>query len=76
MAARDQGFQDFVLLLPAPLRERAEEMASREALSLNLFILTAIAEKLQRTQLQHCLGISERDELSATKNSFGNPLIH
>ncbi|HEX5283070.1 MAG TPA: hypothetical protein VFW30_03035 [Bryocella sp.] len=76
MAARDQGFQDFVLLLPAPLRDRAEEMASRESLSLNLFILTAIAEKLQRAQLHNCLGISERDERSAARNSAGNLLIH
>ncbi|HEV2577007.1 MAG TPA: hypothetical protein VGU25_07335 [Acidobacteriaceae bacterium] len=76
MAARDQGFQDFVLLLPTPLRARAEEMASRESLSLNLFILMAIAEKLQRTQLQHCLGISERDELLVERSSSGNPLIH
>jgi hypothetical protein len=75
MAASDQGFQDFVLLLPAALRDRAEEMASRESLSLNLFILMAIAEKLQRTQLQHCLESSERDELSAGSSS-GNLLIH
>jgi hypothetical protein len=76
MAASDQGFQDFVLLLPAALRDRAEEMASRESLSFNLFILMAIAEKLQRTQLQHCLGISERDELAAAGNALGNLLIH
>ena len=76
MAARDRGFQDFVLLLPALLRDRAEEMASHESLSLNLFILMAIAEKLQRTQLQHCLGISENDELKAARNSSGNLLIH
>lgn len=76
MAASDQGFQDFVLLLPAALRERAEEMASRESLSLNLFILMAIAEKLHRTQLEHCLGVSERDELSAARNLPSNLLIH
>jgi hypothetical protein len=76
MAASNQGFQDFVLLLPAALRDRAEEMASRESLSLNLFILMAIAEKLQRTQLQHCLEMSEGDELRVPKNSSANLLIH
>ncbi|HZQ43380.1 MAG TPA: hypothetical protein VFA99_09015 [Acidobacteriaceae bacterium] len=76
MAASDQGFQDFVLLLPAALRDRAEEMASRESLSLNLFILMAIAEKLQRTQLRHCLEDSDRDELRGVRDSFSNLLIH
>lgn len=76
MAASDHGFQDLVLLLPAALRDRAEEMASRESLSLNLFILMAIAEKLQRTQLRYCLEDSERDELRAARDSFSNLLIH
>jgi hypothetical protein len=39
-------------------------MASRESISLNLFVLMAIAEKLQRLQLQHCLELSEKEALA------------
>ncbi len=76
MASGDQKLQDVVLHLPGSLHERAEEMASRESVSFNLFILMAIAEKLQRLQLEHCLEISERDGPPATRHSFPNLLIH
>lgn len=76
MARADQGLQDVILHLPASLRERAEEMAGDECVSLNLFVLTAIAEKLQRMQLQHCLEITERDELARAINAVRTELIH
>ena len=77
MAAEDQGLQDVVLHLPASLRDRAEEMASRECLSLNLFVLMAVAEKLQRLQLQYCLESNEREELrSSATNPIGDSLVH
>lgn len=72
MTVRDHAFQDLVLRLPDSLRDRAEEMASRECLSLNLFVLTAIAEKIQRMQLQECLQITERDELLNAITAFSN----
>jgi hypothetical protein len=76
MASGDQGIQDVVLHLPASLRDRVEEMAARECLSLNLFVLMAVAEKLQRLQLQHCLEISEQDERPGAVDAFGTSLIH
>lgn len=72
MAIGDQTLQDLVLRLPDSLRDRAEEMASRTCLSLNLFVLTAIAEKIQRMQLQECFQISERDELPNATSVFSN----
>ena len=76
MASENQGLQDVVLHLPAALRDRAEEMASRECLSLNLFVLMAVAEKLQRLQLQHLLELSEKEEIHNITNPFGDPLVH
>lgn len=76
MATENQGLQDVVLHLPAALRDRAEEMASRESLSLNLFVLMAVAEKLQRLQLQHLLDISEKEEIHSLKNLAGDSLVH
>jgi hypothetical protein len=76
MAIENQGLQDVVLHLPASLRDRAEEMASRECLSLNLFVLMAVAEKLQRLQLQHVLEISEKEEIHSSINSLGDSLVH
>ena len=76
MALEDQGLQDVVLHLPAALRDRAEEMASRESLSLNLFVLMAVAEKLQRLQLQHLFEISEKEELHGAISSTGDSLVH
>ncbi len=76
MALDSQGLQDVVLHLPAALRDRAEEMASRESLSLNLFVLMAVAEKLQRLQLQHILELSEKEEIHSLINSSGDSLIH
>lgn len=76
MAIENQGLQDVVLHLPAALRDRAEEMASRECLSLNLFVLMAVAEKLQRLQLQHLLDISETEEIHSLKNLAGDSLVH
>lgn len=76
MAAGDQGLQDLVLYLPASLRDRAEEMASRESVSLNLFVAIAVAEKLQRLQLQRSLDTRERDELPGVTGAFSGSLIH
>ena len=76
MAIENQGLQDVVLHLPAALRDRAEEMASRECLSLNLFVLMAVAEKLQRLQLQHLLDIGEKEEIHSLKNLAGDSLVH
>ena len=59
MAVGHDGLQDVLLHLPASLRDRAEEMASRECLSLNLFLVMAVAEKLQRLQLS---GGQSRDQ--------------
>lgn len=74
MAAIKQELEDVVLHLPASLRDRAEEMASRECLSLNLFVLMALAEKLQRLQLQHCLELAEKEETHGAPAA--GPLIH
>jgi len=76
VAFGDQRLEDVVLHLPASLRDRAEAMANRECLSLNLFVLMAIAEKLQRLQLQHCLDTSERDEASSPEDSFRSSVVH
>ena len=76
MASGDRGLQDVVLHLPGSLRDRAEEMANRESLSLNLFVLMAIAEKLQRLQLEHGLDVSDRDQLAGTGDAFSTSLIH
>ena len=76
MAAENQGLQDVVLHLPTALRDRAEEMASRECLSLNLFVLMAVAEKLQRLQLQYVLEISEKEEIHSVIHPVGDPLVH
>ena len=76
MAVENRGMQDVVLHLPAALRDRAEEMASRESLSLNLFVLMAVAEKLQRLQLQHILEISEKEEIHSATNPSVDSLVH
>jgi hypothetical protein len=73
MAQGDPRLQDVVLHLPSSLRDRAEEMASRECISLNLFLLMAVAEKLQRLQLQNCLELSEKDAL--TTDAAGDQLF-
>ncbi len=76
MAFENQGLQDVVLHLPAALRDRAEEMASRESLSLNLFVLMAVAEKLQRLQLQYILELSEKEEIHSVTSAIGDSLVH
>ena len=75
MAVRE-GIEDLVLRLPAPLRERAEEMASRECVSLNLFVLMAVAERLQRLQLQHCFGLSGNQEIRPETGTGSWPIVH
>jgi hypothetical protein len=76
MAYENQGLQDVVLHLPAALRDRAEEMASRECLSLNLFVLMAVAEKLQRLQLQYVLQANEKEEICAIANPTSDSRVH
>jgi hypothetical protein len=76
MAIENQGLEDVVLHLPAALRDRAEEMASRECLSLNLFVLMAVAEKLQRLQLQRVLELSEKEDIHSEMNRSGDSLVH
>lgn len=76
MARSEDSLEEIVLRLPASLRNRAEEMAAREELSLNLFVATAIAERLQRLQLSHCVGGSDEDEFRHNPVGEGLPLIH
>jgi hypothetical protein len=76
MALVNHGLQDLLLLLPASLRDRAEEMASRECVSLNLFVVMAVAEKLQRLQLQQCLEITDEDKLKLNGTADSPPLLH
>lgn len=68
MAQGNHRLQDVVLHLPASLRDRVEEMASRESVSLNLFVVMAVAEKVQRLQLQHCLQLTDKEALSRDAN--------
>ena len=74
MPRGDHALEDVILRLPPSLRTRIEEMASRECLSLNLFVLMAIAEKLQRLQLQHCTDTTERDDVVG--DALRSSLIH
>lgn len=76
MPLKEDRLQQILLQLPPSLRERAEEMASHEHQSLNLFVATAIAEKLQRLQLQECLDISEQDELRLMPRDKDVALVH
>jgi hypothetical protein len=64
MAQGNEGLQDVILHLPSSLRDRLEEMASRECISINLFVLMSVAEKLQRLQLRECLEMGEKDALA------------
>lgn len=76
MARSEDGLEDLLVRLPAALRVRAEEMAAREELSLNLFVATAIAERLQRLQLSECMDGSAKDEFRRDPVGDGLPLIH
>jgi hypothetical protein len=76
MALGDDGLQDMVLQLPISLRARAEEMAAHECLSLNLFIASAIAERIQRLQLQICLDAVEHDEFTLSPPGEGIAQLH
>lgn len=76
MATENRGLQDVVLHLPTALRDRAEEMASRESLSLNLFVLMAVAEKLQRLQLQHVLELNEKEDIHSVISATRDSLVH
>jgi hypothetical protein len=51
-------------------------MASRERLSLNLFVATAVAEKLQRLQMEACLGITEREDFPLSSPHDALTLVH
>lgn len=75
MAVRE-GIEDLVLHLPAPILERAEEMASRECLSLNLFLVIAVAEKLQRLQLDRCFETESTQESGREARSGVLPVTH
>jgi hypothetical protein len=75
MAVRT-GIEELVLHLPASLRERAEEMASRDCVSLNLFLVMAVAEKLQRAQLQGCLELSDEQERGHEAGNGAWPIVH
>lgn len=75
MALRQGGLEDVLLHLPASLRDRAEEMASRHCLSLNLFLVMAVAEKLQRLQIQLSPQLAD-DELPAVPARERTDLVH
>lgn len=75
MDQSDRRLQDVVLHLPCSLRDRAEEMATRECISLNLFVLMAVAEKLQRLQLRECLDLGEKDALARDAGTDGVFLV-
>jgi hypothetical protein len=75
MPDNSQKLENVILQLPAALRERAEEMAARESLSLNTFLATAVAEKLLQLQLQQCLGISDRDQFVLTETTAPSPAV-
>jgi hypothetical protein len=76
MALGKQEFQDVVLHLPASLRDRAEQMASRECVSLNLFVLTAVAEKLQRLQVQESTEETAPAEMHYQIAPADHPVVH
>lgn len=73
MAHAKQELQNLVLQLPSSLRERAEQMAAFECVSLNLFVAIAVAERLQRLQLQQCLELSDDRKLDLRPDTF---LVH
>lgn len=73
MAQGDRRLQDVVLHLPSSLRDRAEEMATRECVSFNLLMVLALAEKLQRLQLQHCLELGQKEALA--RDAASDPLF-
>jgi hypothetical protein len=75
LALSKHGLEEVVLHLPASLRDRAEEMAMRESVSLNLFVVMAVAEKLQRLQLEHCLDVKGEDRRAGLAGEQ-LPLIH
>jgi hypothetical protein len=76
MAIKNSAATPILLDLPPSLRERAEEMASSERLSLGLFVATAIAEALQRKQLQRCLDTAENPRPVKLPPDDGAALIH
>ena len=76
MALRQSGLEDVLLHLPASLRDRAEEMASRHCLSLNLFLVMAVAEKLQRLQIQLAPELTPEAELPAVPPRDCKDLVH
>lgn len=76
MAARNDRFRELQLQLPTTLSDRAEEMALRECQSLNLFVATAIAEKLHRLQMQATHDVPENTELVWPAARNGLRLIH
>lgn len=75
MSYRTEGLQEVLLHLPASLRDRAEEMASRECLSLNLFLVMAVAEKLQRLQMQS-VELTKHEDLALLSAGGGTDLVH
>lgn len=76
MAHSNDGLRNILLQLPSSLGDRAEEMASRERVSLNLFVATAVAEKLQRCQLQSCLDGMRITEVPLASSDENLPLVH
>jgi hypothetical protein len=76
VALRQGGLEDVLLHLPSSLRDRAEEMASRECLSLNLFLVMAVAEKLQRLQIEHALECTQDGDAAPTSDRSWADLVH
>src|SRR5882724_10706078 len=77
--------QSFPLRLPPKIRQRANEIADREGLSLNHFIALAVAEKISRThqgqiwtsteQLAHLVSSVSRPKSTDVTGSHGTTLL-
>jgi hypothetical protein len=66
MSLNSHGFQGVLLRLPASLRDRATSLANQESLSLNLFIASAIAEKINRLERENHLRVQHDDAPAIT----------
>ena len=62
----EQGSSQSLLLhLPKSLRERAQEAAQQQGVSLNFFITSALQERIEKDQRRHADRTSAEDEDAA-----------